>query len=141
MLIHARGGRSTLARVRVLEQLLTTPHPLAHDEIAAALKAAEFACNRVTLYRTLDWLSEQGLIRRIAGSDRAWRFEAIDEAEHLHAHFHCERCDRISCLDDVSPDIMPPLPQGYQFERAELVFHGICPDCGAKHVDSDKAGK
>ena len=70
-LIAAHGGRVTRTRVAVIEALQTSSHPLSHDEIGAALAADGIAHDRVTLYRALDWLVEQGIAQRIAGGERA----------------------------------------------------------------------
>jgi Fur family ferric uptake transcriptional regulator len=129
-LIAARGGRITRTRVAVLEVLQDSAHSLSHDEIAATLDAAGMLHDRVTLYRTLDWLVEQGLAHRISGPDRAWRFNIGGEKAQQHAHFHCDRCGHVLCLESIRPDDCFALPDGYRPERAELVFHGTCPDCG-----------
>lgn len=128
-LIAARGGRVTRTRVAVIETLQRSAHPLSHDEIGAALDAAGTAHDRVTLYRALDWLVEQGIAQRIAGGERAWRFE-IRGGGHRHAHFHCERCGQIVCLEDVPAAAAAHLPAGFELERTELVLHGACADCG-----------
>ncbi len=128
-LIAAHGGRVTRTRIAVIETLQRSAHPLSHDEIGAALDAAGIAHDRVTLYRALDWLVEQGIAQRIAGGERAWRFEIRVGGAHRHAHFHCERCGQIVCLEDV-PAAAPHLPAGFELERAELVLHGACADCG-----------
>lgn len=130
-LIAGRGGRITRTRLAVLDVLQAGGHSLSHDEIAVRLAAANVPHDRVTLYRTLDWLVAQGLAHRVKGADRAWRFSfSSDEAPH-HAHFHCDRCGHVLCLESVRPDEHFALPEGYRTEHAELVFHGTCRDCGA----------
>jgi len=136
-LIAARGGRVTRTRVAVIETLQRSAHPLSHDEIGAALDGAGIAHDRVTLYRALDWLVEQGIAQRIAGGERAWRFEIRRDGDHRHAHFHCERCGQIVCLEDV-PAAAPALPAGFAVARAELVLHGACADCGRAGVEGKK---
>ncbi|MCK9986988.1 MAG: Fur family transcriptional regulator, ferric uptake regulator [Azoarcus sp.] len=129
-LIAARGGRVTRARIAVLEILQDSPRSLNHDDVAARLAADGMPHDRVTLYRTLDWLVEQGLAHRIIGPDRARRFKAGGETRSQHAHFHCDRCGHVLCLESIRPEEQFALPAGYQPERAELVFHGTCADCG-----------
>lgn len=129
-LIAAQGGRVTRTRVAVIEALQRSAHPLSHDELGAVLDGADIAHDRVTLYRALDWLVEQGIAQRIAGGERAWRFEIRRGDDHRHAHFHCERCGQIVCLEDVPAASAPHLPAGFELERAELVLHGACADCG-----------
>ena len=56
------------------------------------------------------------------------------DGDHRHAHFHCERCGQIVCLEDV-PAAAPALPAGFAVARAELVLHGACADCGRAGVE------
>lgn len=128
--IAARGGRVTRTRLAVLETLQGSAHPLSHDELGERLAADDIAHDRVTLYRALDWLIEQGLARRIAGGERAWRFEIVRGAAHRHAHFHCDRCGQVLCLEQLETAPEAVLPVGYSVERAELVLHGRCAECG-----------
>lgn len=129
-LIAACGGRVTRTRIAVLEILQGTERSLNHDDIAAILAAQGMPHDRVTLYRTLDWLVEQGLAHRVIGPDRARRFKAGSAHDSRHAHFHCDRCGHVLCLETVRPAEQVELPSGYQPERAELVVHGTCADCG-----------
>ena len=134
--IAACGGRVTRTRTAVLEILQATAHSLNHDEIAAILATQEVPHDRVTLYRTLDWLVSRGLAHRVIGPDRARRFKAGDAEQRQHAHFHCDRCGHVVCLEGIRPDPRVELPAGYQPERAELVFHGTCADCGLQRASS-----
>ena len=141
-LIAAHGGRVTRIRVAVVEALDEADHPLTHDELAAALTGSGVAHDRVTLYRALDWLVEQGLAHRVAGSDRAWRYGLIRQAAHQHAHFHCDRCGHVFCLENLQPAFALALPGGYHLERAELILHGACPACqGAEKVEHSGQGR
>lgn len=135
-LIAACGGRVTRTRIAVLEILQGTERSLNHDDIAAILAAQGMPHDRVTLYRTLDWLVEQGLAHRVIGPDRARRFKAGGAHDSQHAHFHCDRCGHVLCLETVRPAKQVELPSGYQPERAELVVHGTCADCGRQRGDA-----
>ena len=129
--IAASGGRATRTRTAVLDVLLAAAQPLSHEEVAQRLHAMGEVHDRVTLYRALDWLAAQSLISRVAGNDRAARFEAQGDDRHAHAHFHCRRCGAMRCLDSLQPAVAAALPPGFQLERAELVLHGVCDRCSA----------
>ena len=129
-LIAAQGGRITRTRVAVLEILLAAEQSLTHDEIGVALDDKGIKHDRVTLYRTLDWLVESGVAHKMAGDDRARRFGVATSGPHEHAHFHCDRCGKVVCLEGLQPAVAVNLPGGYQLDRAELVLHGACPTCG-----------
>lgn len=127
--IVSRGGRATRTRVAVLDILSRAGRPLSHDEVGAALDSGAVEHDRVTLYRTLDWLVTHELAHRVAGTDRVWRFNAGVDEGHGHAHFHCARCGTVFCLEALQPTIAATLPQGFRCKRAELSFHGTCPNC------------
>lgn len=128
-LLQSQGVRSTAARVAVLDVLLATPRALTHQEIA---EQTADGLDRVTLYRTLDWLVEQGLAHRIEGQDRVWRFNSASREDNAHAHFHCRSCGRVFCLEQVMPAVAVSLPKGYRLDRADLNLHGLCPECARK---------
>ncbi len=128
-LIAARGGRVTRTRTSVLSVLFEAGRPISHDEVGEALDARGISHDRVTLYRTLDWLVGHDLAHKVAGPDRAWRFNAAREEGHQHAHFQCDRCGKVFCLESLQPAIAATLPSGFRLGRAELTFHGLCPAC------------
>lgn len=127
--ISQHGGRATPIRTAVLETLSQTGQPLSHDEVGARLAARQLRHDRVTLYRTLDWLVSKGLAHRVAGADRVWRFNAAADEAHGHAHFYCGQCHGVFCLEALQPAIAATLPRGFSLTRAELNFHGRCPKC------------
>lgn len=127
--ISDHGGRATPTRTAALETLSLAGQPLSHDEVGAELIARGVQHDRVTLYRTLDWLVSQGLAHRVNGADRVWRFNAVADEAHSHAHFHCGQCHGVFCLESLQPAIAATLPRGFALERAELNFHGRCPKC------------
>ena len=62
--IQGTGARMTAPRVQVLAAMLAAKRVLSHHDIESMFGAARL--DRVTLYRVLDWLVEQGLAHRIA---------------------------------------------------------------------------
>ncbi|MCP5268002.1 MAG: transcriptional repressor [Zoogloeaceae bacterium] len=125
--IRAAGARATPARIRVLELLTAAASPQSHHEIELALGADSL--DRVTLYRVLDWLVEAGLAVKHVDERRVWRFALASGGEHGgHAHFRCDCCSRVYCLDVPAPQ-PPDLPRGFTLARAELDLTGRCAVC------------
>ena len=133
-ILLAAGERTTPARCAVLEVLLAAERALTHLEIGARLgEAAQM--NRVTLYRVLEWLVQHQLAHKIAGEDRVWRFNAFppeEDAGHRHAHFRCNRCVSVTCLEGMSTAFALSLPAGFRSQEVELTISGICAACAAK---------
>lgn len=128
-LIRHAHGRVTPTRTRVLTTLLDAERALTHLEVAERLAPA-VALDRVTLYRTLDWLVEQALAHRVAGEDRTWRFNASPGgAPAHHAHFNCTRCGQIFCIEALTPALALQLPPDFHAQQIELSIKGLCAGC------------
>lgn len=132
-LLLDRGIRPTKARVLVLAHLLAEPAARSPRHIHAALGGAA-AVNRVTLYRILDLLVEQGLASRSSAGDRSLRYCGGRSARRV-CHFRCLGCGQVRCLD---PALLPLSPEamekalGVQVERIEVRVDGRCASCREK---------
>jgi Fur family transcriptional regulator, ferric uptake regulator len=130
-LLQQDGERITAAREAILDILLQAPRALTHPSVEQEARARGLSADRVTVYRVLDWLVAHGYAHRIAGEDRVWRFNAASRGNHGHAHFHCQQCGQVFCLNDLQPVFSLNLPEGFRFEAAELTIQGLCPQCSA----------
>ncbi len=121
--------RATRPRIEVLAVLLAARRALTHHEIERQVKRA-LGIDRVTIYRVLEWLVARGLAHRIAGDDRVWRFNAAGEAHaQQHAHFKCNDCGEVTCLETAVAARTVPLPSGYRPQEIDLTVKGLCADC------------
>ena len=125
--LRATGERITPARAAVFALLRDSARALSHQEIESGLGRAN-ALDRVTVYRVLDWLVEQGLAHRVAGLDCVWHFSIAREAHDRHAHFQCSGCGKVVCLSGLAPQRVP-LPRGFRSENIELTVKGRCAEC------------
>jgi len=133
--IRATGERLTQPRVAVLACLLASERASSHLDVAAML-VDHHAVDRVTVYRVLEWLVNQGISHRIAGDDRVWRFminpqptSAKAVAHGHHAHFVCETCRQTFCLDETLPKVDVKLPKGFRPSEIDLLVRGRCAGC------------
>jgi Fur family ferric uptake transcriptional regulator len=127
--IRATGARATPARVHILDLLQNADRALSHADIEQQLGRAHL--DRVTIYRVLDWLVSSGLAHRVADESRVFRFSLADETRSMHrthAHFRCDSCSRVFCLDDVHPP-QPRLPRGFVTDCVDLSIRGKCAEC------------
>jgi Fur family ferric uptake transcriptional regulator len=131
--LRATESRVTRNRVLVLACLLEAQRALTHAEVEERLQGQQ-AVDRVTLYRVLDWLTQQHLAHRISGDDRTWRFTAEAE-DHTgqHPHFRCLDCGDVICLEPARPAAVP-LPPGYSGQGMELTVTGHCASCGPRRT-------
>jgi Fur family ferric uptake transcriptional regulator len=126
--IRATGARVTAPRVAVLSALLSSDKALSHQEVEEALTGTPV--DRVTVYRVLDWLADEGLAHKIADDKRVYRFSASSETGEPHAHFKCRNCNGVFCLERVS-NFKVRLPRGFKSEEIDLTVKGTCASCAA----------
>lgn len=104
--------RVTDARIKVLAALLGAPYAFSHQDVQDTLADMD----RVTLYRTLDCLTDAGLAHKIAGDDRVFHYntatneplqhgETAPAKQHQHGHFKCTKCARVFCIDNVDESL------------------------------------
>lgn len=92
-----------------------------------------------TVYRNLDVLSEQGLIRKLEFGGSQRRF---DGESRNHYHLRCTGCGRI---DDAPIDPIEGIEDSlkdlsdYEIVGHRLEFIGLCPRCKQKQQGSDGA--
>lgn len=141
-IIKQAGLKSTAPRLAVTSVLIKHNDPLTHQDI---LKQLPDSFDRVTLYRVLDWLLKNDIIHRVAGEDRAWHFQLNEGAkktysktsatqknlvnQHSHAHFHCNDCGKVFCLEGVQPKLTKAMPAEFEIDSVELNFKGKCGNC------------
>lgn len=139
-LIRERAERVTGARVAILSVLLDSTAALSHHEILDRLGTAGEIIDRVTVYRTLEWLVKVHLAHRISSESRAWHFSAHASSDHdeAHAHFECRQCERVYCIESASPPATPTIPNGFEIEQTQLKFEGTCANCTQARTQQDK---
>jgi Fur family ferric uptake transcriptional regulator len=129
VLIRGTGARVTAPRIEVLAALLAADRALTHQELEQRVDRGR-GMDRVTIYRVLEWLTGQELAHRIAGDDRTWRFNAAGQGhDGEHAHFQCNACNTVLCLEDFSPSPAIRLPKGFRSQHVELTVRGLCAKC------------
>lgn len=82
-----------------------------------------------TIYRNLNQLAEEGLIKSVGVVRGQERFDACVAP---HAHFVCNHCGAVIDLPDcVSEQTIAPLGEEYGFieQSYELHIYGLCKDC------------
>ena len=128
-MVRETGERLTRPRVEVLAVLLAAERALTHHEVESRINAS-LGIDRVTVYRVLDWLSEKGLAHKIAGEDRLWRYNAAEHSHsRAHAHFQCDRCGTVICLDEQEDALRVRVPRGFVSREIALTVKGHCATC------------
>lgn len=128
-LMQAHGVKPTANRILILRALLGAGRPLSMTEIETELESVD----KSIISRTLSAFREARLLHVLADGGDSIRYEvchcaAEDEDSDRHVHFHCTRCGRTFCLEEL-PVPAVTMPAGYRAEHVNFIVEGICPNC------------
>ena len=125
-----RGLRLTPQRDVLLRALSeASGHPTA-DDMVQRVRAVLPTVSHATVYRNLQELVREGLIRTLEVAGTAVQFEVNPDDHH---HFVCRRCGRIwdvylSRLD-VRVNRRRTELAGFQVDHRDVQLHGVCARC------------
>ena len=128
---RALGLRRTKALVELITTLMETPRPMTLADLATSPRLAT-QCDKATVYRLLQRLSEHGILRRLGLHERAAYFTLLLPGSHSD-YLICTACGKIDSITAPCPvhELEEQIRQstGYQGLYHELEFFGTCPQC------------
>ncbi|HNT98096.1 MAG TPA: Fur family transcriptional regulator [Elusimicrobiales bacterium] len=138
--IRGDGRRMTPPRHAVLDALSERGEHLTAEEV---FKKASRHCPNIglsTVYRTLELLTELGMVSKFDTGDDKARYELADgpRAKGHHHHLVCTSCRRIVDYKDFIKEETELLRKteeglskkyGFRIDSHLIQFHGLCRDC------------
>jgi Fur family peroxide stress response transcriptional regulator len=120
--------RLTPQRRKIWELLVNSrDHPTAL-EVYHRLREDHYEISFATVYNTLNYFRDLGLVQEIKVDGRAVRYDARKDP---HGHLYCLLCGRLEDLFTPLRDL-PALPQGWEILSEEIIYQGYCPECRLK---------
>ena len=113
--IRAHGGRITTARRLVIAVLIDTDRHLTADDITATIRAEHPEVHLTTVYRTLESLTEIGIVAHTHLGHGA----AVYHLGEIHQHLSCDVC---GALKDVPVSVLDDLRATLEREH-DFVLH------------------
>lgn len=129
--LRRAGYKITPPRLAVLEVIQREGEHLNPQEILVQAQAIHPQTGRATVYRTLELLTQLGIVRPIYVGDNGPTYIRADSAHH---HLVCAQCGRIVEFDACAADSMGCELEarfGFRITSHLLEFYGICPQCQA----------
>ncbi len=123
---NMRATEQRRVLLEVLRGLKT--HPTA-DELYILVKQRLPRISLATVYRNLELMAEQGLVRKVVLGDGPMRFDGTMEP---HEHIRCMACGRVA---DVAPVVSEERYEdvedetGFEVYGHQVAFFGLCPEC------------
>lgn len=116
---------------------------LAAEDVVDQLKAQGTAVSKATVYRHLDRLVEQNLVRRYhmgEGAGACYQYCGDDPDRHLHYHLKCVTCGElfhVSCeyLDTIAAHIWQE--HRFRVDSSRTVLYGQCEHCREQEKEGE----
>lgn len=125
------GVRLTPQRFMVLEVLAAQPGHTTAERVLAGVQDRHPYVNKTTVYRTLELLTELGLVATIHAENNQYAYELVDAPHH---HLLCRHCGHEIELPDAALDPLRRLvaaEYGFQPCLDHFVMYGVCRECQA----------
>ena len=130
------SGYNTKQKEKLLEYLIKNKNKHTNvQEISAFLSAEGKSVGVATIYRQLDKLVEQGIVRKYAFDGKTCAcYQYIEDEEQCRSHFHlkCLSCGKLIHLDcEHLAELTRHIEDEHDFEidYSQTVFYGRCSDC------------
>lgn len=130
-LLVQHGIKPTTNRIILMRELHEEEYPQSLMELEQRI----LTIDKSNIYRMLTLFRERHLVHAIECDESGTKYELClsshEEDDDVHAHFYCERCHKLICLEETHiPQI--PLPEGYRQTSATYTVKGICDQCARK---------
>jgi len=125
------GGKRSSKRDRILDAFLRQEGHLSADEIFDLVRRDNPGIGRATVYRTLQWMVDGGIARKVDFGEGRSRFEPTYRHPH-HFHLICTSCHRSS--EFLSSDVEAlmeeiALARNFNITQAVVQILGLCEEC------------
>jgi len=133
--LQERQHKMTPQRQIVLQIFLDHPgEHLSAEDVHGILRDNHSEIGLATVYRSLELLSDLGILQKMEFGDGCSRYEvnAIDPDTHHHHHLLCTKCGKVTEFED---DLLENLEQdienksGFRIMDHQVKFFGYCKEC------------
>lgn len=128
--LRAQGHRLTPQRDMILLAVHDSGGHVSAEEVHRQVLAQNPHVDLSTVYRTLELLTEMGIVYRTDMGDGTSRYELAEE--EMHHHLVCRQCGRVIALGH---EVLKPLQKrlladyGFAADLTHVVFQGLCESC------------
>ena len=125
------GGRRSSKRDFIVNRFLRQEGHLSADELVVTIRREDARISRATIYRTLQWMVDAGIARRVEFGDGRFRFEH-SYRHPRHFHLICKTCNQSS--EFLSSDIEALIEEvaaarNFTARQSVLQIYGQCENC------------
>ena len=122
--------KKTPARSIIIEFLSNSKSPVDVEQIISFLRSKKLNTNKVTVYRIIELLLQNGIVERLEFGEGKYRYEF--KTNHHHHHLVCTSCGRVQ---DVEANVVEKLEneiqknKNFKVQSHSMEFFGLCSAC------------
>ena len=124
------GYRLTESRRAVAQLVVDQDGHFSAADLVVQARARRLALGRATIFRTLDVMSDVGVVERIDLLNGEHAYVACEQVHHHHVI--CARCARTTRVEDCGIGAVAhevARLTGYRIDEHRLELFGLCPAC------------
>jgi len=127
--------RLTQIRKKIILFFKKQKKPISYDKIIDYLKKNSISFDRSTVFRNLNFLEKEGVIKKLNFGDGVSRYELVKENDYHH-HIVCLNCKKIVDFSDKDLDdlirkieIKFSKTKKFRIKSHQFDFFGYCQNC------------
>src|SRR5512132_4041186 len=134
------GGKRSSKREQIVNVFLRQEGHLSADDLVDLIRREDHRISRATVYRTLQWMVDAGIARKVDFGEGRFRFEH-SYRQPRHFHLICKSCNR--SFEFLSSDIealVEEVATARSFSPSQSVvqIYGTCEACRTgRHLTSE----
>jgi Fur family transcriptional regulator, ferric uptake regulator len=136
------GGKRSSKREQIVNVFLRQEGHLSADDLVDLIRKDDHRISRATVYRTLQWMVDAGIARKVDFGEGRFRFEH-SYRQPRHFHLICKTCHR--SFEFLSSDIeglVEEVASARNFSASQSVvqIYGTCEECRTGRTSALEGG-
>jgi len=136
------GGKRSSKREQIVNVFLRQEGHLSADDLVDLMRGEDHRISRATVYRTLQWMVDAGIARKVDFGEGRFRFEH-SYRQPRHFHLICKDCHR--SFEFLSSDIESSIEEvasarTFSPSQSVVQIYGTCEDCQAGRSTAREEG-
>jgi Fur family ferric uptake transcriptional regulator len=129
--LREKGFKITKVRSGIVEKFINAAIPLSAKDLLSEFHQEGLKINKTTVYRELDFLLSENIIKEIEFGEGQKRYELEDFKHHHHLIcLNCRKVEDIELKTDLQKEEARFLKQNdFKVINHSLEFFGYCKDC------------
>jgi Fur family ferric uptake transcriptional regulator len=129
--VRPAGGKRSSKRDQIVSVFLRQKGHLSADDLVDLIRKDDHRVSRATVYRTLQWMEEAGIARKVDFGEGRFRFEP-SYRHPRHFHLICKSCSQ--SFEFLSSDIEALMEEvagarNFAAKQSVVQIYGTCEDC------------